>query len=120
MPFGAPKWAEVYRVHLQGYPLGDRCNGAFQFADGRSVIISNGGGWEHVSVSRKGKLPTYDDMCRTKDTFWGEEDCVMQLHPPKSEYVNHHPYTLHLWCPIGQEIPRPPSIYVGPKSEVAK
>ena len=74
--------------------------------------------WEHVSVSIVGKpghCPNWPEMAGVKDLFWGEEDCVMQLHPPASEYVNYHRGTLHLWRPIGVEIPRPPSICVGPK-----
>ena len=85
------------------------------------TIASNGSGWEHVSVSlRKGnatiqRCPTWLDMCFVKSQFWGEEDQVIEYHPKKSEYVNCHPFVLHLWRPIGVEIPSPPSIMVGPK-----
>ena len=79
-------------------------------------LASDGGGWEHVSVSAQERCPTWQEMCTVKDLFWDEEDTVMQLHPPKSEYVNHHPFCLHLWRPIGVEVPRPPSIMVGPKT----
>jgi hypothetical protein len=47
-----------------------------------------------------------------KDIFWGEEEAVMQIHPPASEYVNIHPYCLHLWKPIGIEFPRPDKMLV--------
>jgi hypothetical protein len=70
-------------------------------------IASVGYGWEHVSVSYPDRCPTWDEMCAVKALFWEPEDCVMQLHPPKSEWVSHHPYTLHLWKPVGLEIPRP-------------
>ena len=85
------------------------------------VIASNGSGWEHVSVSlKKGKsqvarCPRWSEMCFVKDQFWGKEDQVIQYHPKESEYVNFHPFVLHLWRPIGVEIPSPPSIMVGPK-----
>lgn len=95
---------------------GDGGNGVFKvFVKGKSlhVIASNGGGWEHVSVSKPNRCPTWDEMCAIKDMFFGPEECVVQYHPPKSEYVNNHPYCLHLWRPIGQEIPRPPADYVG-------
>lgn len=76
------------------------------------TIASNGMGWEHVSVSvRQGKrvlTPNWEEMAYVKRTFWGEEDCVVEYHPPKSEYVNCHPNVLHLWRPIGIEVPRPP------------
>lgn len=80
-------------------------------------------GWEHVSVSvliydgKKGKsrMPTWDEMCFVKDKFWGEEETVVQFHPPKSEYVNNHHACLHLWKDVAGEQRIPPSILVGVK-----
>jgi hypothetical protein len=72
-------------------------------------------GWEHVSVSLIDRTPTWAEMCRIKGLFWDEEDTVVQFHPPKSEYVNCHPYCLHLWRWTGGEFPRPSSTLVGPK-----
>lgn len=99
---------------------GDNGNGIFKvFVNGKSfyVVASNGGGWEHVSVSpcniKRKTCPTWDDMCAIKDLFFDPEETVVQYHPPKSDYVNMHPYCLHLWRPTTTEIPRPPSIFVG-------
>lgn len=76
-------------------------------------------GWEHVSVSVLGlfgvRIPTWEEMCFVKELFWDGDECVVQFHPPKAEYVNFHPHTLHLWKYIHAEFPRPPSILVGPK-----
>jgi len=69
-------------------------------------------GWEHVSVSVFDRCPTWQEMCFIKDMFWDDDDCVMQLHPPKADWVNNHPFTLHLWRPIGVEIPRPLQVMV--------
>jgi hypothetical protein len=69
--------------------------------------------WEHVSASTAARCPTWEEMCYVKELFWDEEDTVIQLHPPRSEWVNDHPYCLHLWRPIGVEIPRPQRITVG-------
>jgi hypothetical protein len=77
------------------------------------VIVSDGEGWEHVSVSRSDRVPTWDEMCQVKALFWDDEDTVMQLHPPQSEWVNNHSRCLHLWRPVGIAIPRPPSLMVG-------
>lgn len=94
--------------------------------------FSNGEGWEHVSVSivrlkpdyhqskrgvavKTGKLPNWREMCAVKDLFWDPEDCVVQYHPPHSEYVNCWE-VLHLWRPIEGEIPRPPGFLVGPRA----
>ena len=79
------------------------------------VLASDGREWEHVSVSLRNRTPNWREMCYVKSLFWDPEDCVMQLHPPESEYVNNHEYCLHLWRPIGKEIPRPPSNMVGEK-----
>lgn len=76
-------------------------------------ICSDGLGWEHVSVSLKNRCPNWEEMNFIKGLFWDEEDTVIQYHPPKSEYVNRHPYCLHLWRPVGVEIPRPDRVMVG-------
>ena len=77
-----------------------------------SVIGSDGGGWEHVSVSRKDRTPTWEEMCQVKDIFRDEEDCVVQYHPAKTEHVNNHPHCLHLWREIGKEFPMPLKLMV--------
>jgi hypothetical protein len=79
------------------------------------VLFSDGEGWEHVSVSLPDRCPTWAEMCEVRDFFWPADVWVVQYHPPKSEYVNAHPYCLHLWRPIGQEMPTPPSWMVGPR-----
>lgn len=107
----------------------DGFNGMFRFTiDGHLVrcITSDGSGapdedqwkWQHVSVSLEyeQKPPPWAIMCKIKELFWEDEDWVLQFHPAKSEYVNFHPYCLHLWRYIGKEFrqPYPLSIMVGP------
>lgn len=74
-------------------------------------LVSEHTGWEHVSVcveqGNKQKTPTWKEMCFVKDQFWSEDECVMQLHPPKQDYVNIHEHVLHLWRPTDAEIPQP-------------
>lgn len=77
------------------------------------VIASDGEGWEHVSVSMPNRCPTWAEMCRVKDLFWSDSDCVVQFHPPRSDWVNNHQYCLHLWRPIDADLPRPPALMVG-------
>ena len=81
------------------------------------VIISDGGRWEHVSVTTKNRCPTWEEMDWVKRQFWDEDDTVMQLHVPAADHVDCHPFCLHLWRPIGGEVPRPPAWMVGPKGE---
>lgn len=112
------KVPEQYRIKHHRTMSSDESygnNGAFQFCLSKTeqvfVIVSNGGGWEHVSahVASKGerRVPTWAEMCKIKSMFWDKEATVIQFHPKKSEYVNKHPYVLHLWRPINQEIPTP-------------
>jgi hypothetical protein len=98
----------------------DGPNGVFIVPCGRVrlfVIASDGKGWEHVSVSpySKPRVPTWDEMCFVKDLFWRPDEWVVQFHPAESEYVNNHPYVLHMWRPTEQELPTPPSILTGIK-----
>lgn len=93
------------------------CNGLFHMTTpnriGLRVMISDGLGWEHVSVSlikweTKKRVPTWEEMCWIKDQFFYPEEVVIQYHPAKSKYVNLHPYCLHLWRPTAEALPVPP------------
>ena len=94
-------------------------NGAFRVALKTNrqtvyVIASDEGGWEHVSVSRPDRRPTWAEMCEVKALFWPDDEWVMQYHPARAEYVNAHPFCLHLWRPIGVAFPTPEAWMVGP------
>lgn len=97
--------------------MSDGNNGVF-FIPGRSsrdqlkIIASDGLGWEHVSVSKKYENPSWDEMNEMKNLFWSKTDWVMQFHPAEEDYVNHHPYCLHLWRPTELTFPVPKKIMV--------
>lgn len=80
-------------------------------------VIANAGtdedGWDHVSVSLPDRCPNWEEMCFIKDLFFDEEECVVQYHPARSEYVNFCKTALHLWRPINQTIPIPDKSLVG-------
>lgn len=128
---------ERYRI-TNGHPLATDFtagnNGAFLLpakigsrrlaviaSDGKDWKLSGLDGipWEHVSVhcfeGKRQYTPTWLEMCHIKEIFWDADDLVVQFHPRKSEYVNNHANTLHLWRPIGIEIPTPPASTVGYK-----
>lgn len=69
--------------------------------------------WEHVSVSTAKRCPTWDEMDAVKRLFWDDDEAVMQLHPPRANWVNNVSTCLHLWRPLRGEIPLPPEIAVG-------
>lgn len=78
------------------------------------ACIASDEGWEHVSVSLPDRCPTWEEICFIKNMFWDEGDLVVQLHPPKEDYINNHPYCLHLWRKAGTNdfCERPPKIMV--------
>lgn len=82
-----------------------------------TVIASWGGGWDHVSVSpyKKRITPEWDDMCILKAIFFKDDEAVIQIHPPKDQYVNNMPNCLHLWRYQDGEMILPPSFMVGLK-----
>ncbi len=96
---------------------GDSTCGVFKLRPGHGltlrIVASIDNNWEHVSVSTEGRCPTWEEMHMVKRMFFADEETVMQLHPPESVYLNVHPFCLHLWRPVGQEIPRPPAWMVG-------
>ncbi len=98
-----------------------RANGAFRVRcpdrGEMFVVISDGGSWEHVSVSTSNRCPTWEEMEWVKRRFWDEDDTVMQLHVPAADHVDCHTFCLHLWRPVGGGISRPPAWMVGPKGE---
>jgi hypothetical protein len=115
---------------LPGSERADKFNGAFRIPHpweehiNLCVICSDGGDWEHVSVTlaptelvhqeKARRTPTWEEMAWIKNLFWESHEAVMQLHPPEYDYVNCHKYCLHLWKPCNQLIPLPPAWMVGP------
>lgn len=108
-----PREFDIYRRPLRG-AFGDHANGYLTIPSrGLTIVFSDGAGWEHVSVSKNHSCPTWDEMEWVKRSFWPADATVMQLHVAVSEHRNVHPYCLHLWRPLGVEIPRPPAYMVG-------
>jgi hypothetical protein len=78
---------------------------------GLAVIVSgmvegDGKRWLHVSVSRAGRLPSWEDLGTVKNEFIGKDKVAIQVFPTEDKYVNFHPHVLHLWhCVDGESIP---------------
>jgi len=112
----------VEKGRIAHHPLesdrSDGNNGAFIFSIGGAritVVISDGGGWDHVSVSCRKRCPTWDEMCTVKRMFFDPTEWVLEFHPPEADNISVHDYCLHLWRPQNQQIPTPPAWMVGPK-----
>jgi hypothetical protein len=126
-----PNWTEINKARVQDGLLSskpeDGFNGHFCFVLNNlriNVIASDGKDvddaawkWEHVSVSiaESNLPPSWSVMCQVKEIFWGDDEWVMQLHPPKAKNINNHPGVLHLWRPQREKIPLPPETAVGIK-----
>lgn len=121
MAFRCPDAGRIVNGRLGTAP-GTTTHGAYFVPTGErnaraplKVLAGDGGdafGWEHVSVSLPHRCPTWAEMCKVKAMFWSPEDAVMQLHPPRSSYVDVHPHCLHLWRPTEQAILLPPRVMV--------
>ena len=70
-------------------------------------------GWEHLGVSFKNKIPSWECMQEMKELFFYDDEECFQLHPKADNYVNNNEYTLHIWRPIDGNFPIPPSVLVG-------
>lgn len=80
-------------------------------------IASWGMGWDHVSITiaEQDRCPEWEEMCFIKEVFWDEDETVIQYHPAKIDYINCHPYCLHIWKPQDAVLPVPPYLMIGPK-----
>jgi len=62
--------------------------------------------WLHISVSKREALPSWEDLKEVKSLFIGDDRTAIQVFPPKAQWVNIHPNTLHLWtCLDGDVLP---------------
>lgn len=76
--------------------------GCYRHANGLAAIVSgareaDGRRWLHLSLSRKDRLPTWDDLRAAKEAFLGDRYAV-QVLPPRRLYVNINPRVLHLFA----------------------
>lgn len=79
---------------------------------GLSLIVSgakelDGRRWLHVSLAHPHRLPTWEELKAVKDWIIGREEYAVQVLPPKSLYVNQHPFCLHLFACVDGSWPLP-------------
>ena len=98
----------------------DGCKGFVLLTNNQraNFIASWGLGWDHVSISIEGNnakplhTPHWHEMCEIKDIFFNNDECVVQYHPAKKDYISIHPNVLHLWRPHHEVIPMPPKAMI--------
>ena len=70
-----------------------------------NVVASIEPNQEHISITliHKKRIPTWEEMKAIKDIFFFDEEECYQVFPKKSEYVNLHPYCMHIWRDRNEE-----------------
>lgn len=115
-----------HRRDLDGFDNDDPQGGFFVFGINGSelrVIVSNGYGWDHVSVSFAHRCPTWGEMEWVRRKFFKPEEFAFQYHAPLADYVDgsmkgNCRTCLHMWRPHEAEnFPVPPKWMVGGMSE---
>lgn len=76
-------------------------------------MITSINGWEHLSVSHKNKIPSWECMNEMKEMFFYDDEECFQFHPKKENYINNNEYTLHIWRRTDGKMEPPPHILVG-------
>jgi hypothetical protein len=76
------------------------------------VIASSGGGWDHISVSRRNRIPNQRELDHIFRLFFAKGETAVQYFVPRAEHVNNMPNCLHLWRPLREGLPRPPRLFV--------
>ncbi len=63
-----------------------------------SVAIEDDGlVWHHVSIARRDRTPTWEELAAAKDVFMGNDVEAYVVFPVAAEYVNAIPHCLHVW-----------------------
>jgi hypothetical protein len=102
----APAWVPFGTMHD-----GPASALVFRSAWGLQAIVSvapeaDGKIWEHVSVSHAERIPAWRELAEVRRVFVPADLVALQVLPPEAEWVNDHPYTLHLWaCLNGRVTP---------------
>lgn len=105
---------------IQTGPYGSTChegnNGVFRFkhkAATLTCMVSDEGGWDHVSVSVIGlhRTPTWAEMEFVREIFFHDDEWVIQYSPARKDKID-NAEVLHMWRPQGEELPKPPSAFV--------
>lgn len=91
------------KAEVRSYKASDKC----------LVALTICKGWEHLSVSHKNKIPSWLTMEEMKEMFFKNDEECFQFHPKADDYINNNEYTLHIWRPLEEKLPIPPSVLVG-------
>lgn len=66
---------------------------------GCNLMITKDAGLYHLSISRKDRLPSYNELKSARYQFLPDVPYMVQIFPPQEDFVNVHSFCLHLWEP---------------------
>lgn len=107
---------------LQANAFPDQVAKTFQAGPYRFILSDNDRfdtdeRWRHLSMSLQTRLPTYEEVKHARQVFFPAEAEVVQVFPPEDEFVNCHPFCLHLWWSKDRRlVPPQTQSAVGPKT----
>ncbi len=70
--------------------------GIYNF-QGCAVIVTIENGGYHMSISHAQRLPTYEELKAARYKFCPDYCYMAQIFPPQDEFINVHPYCLHVY-----------------------
>ena len=70
-----------------------------------AAVMDDGREWLHVSVARRNRLPTYEEIARVKRDFIGDDKKAISVLPEKKYHVNIHENCLHLFYSAENPLP---------------
>lgn len=94
------------------YPLGLKKIAAIRFVHQlipdlivlrSKAYMKDGSVWIHVSVSRRNRNPSWEEIMKVKNEFIGEDKEAYQVLSAKKDHVNLHPFCFHLWSRVDGE-----------------
>lgn len=70
--------------------------GLFQMVNCK-IVITIDNNLSHLSISCANRLPTYEELKAARYGLLPDNIYMAQIFPPQKEFVNVHPFCLHLY-----------------------
>lgn len=94
---GAKHWAPPKEWGVDTWVLDSKVTDArIIVSDVLAGFVDNDVDWIHASLSRRFRLPIYEEMVELHKAVW-PDGYSYEVHPPEQDHVNIHAYALHLW-----------------------
>jgi hypothetical protein len=65
-----------------------------------SIEPHDGELWHHLSMACDKRTPIWDELVNVKELVLGLETWAYEVMPPRSRWINHNEFVLHVWSPV--------------------